>query len=173
MPSSSVLLNLMEVRCLAACMGAGPQRSRAGSLTSSYLLLIKKGMMQGGCGSSTSSSLSSLPTGLALSTVCAARATQPGKIGTLCATIRVVCLRMLSLVMQGGCIVVLMQEMIAILLGIAVELFVQYACKGVQKYYKELAKNWPKKVDLMLNRPNSWLLALRSFVMAVCTCCKH
>jgi hypothetical protein len=95
--------------------------------------------MQGGCGSSTSSSsLSS--TGLTWSTACAAQAMQSGKIGTLHVTIGAVCLTMSLLLMQQGCVVILMQEASAILLGIAIELFVQYACLGMQN----IARSWSK-----------------------------
>jgi hypothetical protein len=47
------------------------------------------------------------------------------------------------LVMQQGCIVVSMQETIAILLGIAVKLFVQYAHVGVQN----IARSWSKLAE--------------------------
>jgi hypothetical protein len=106
---------------------AGPQHRRAGLLTSLYLLSIKKETMQGGCSSSTSSLLLSL-TGLALSTACVAQAMQPGRIGTLHATIGAVCSSMLSSVMPQGCAVVLMP------------LFVRYACVGMQN----IARSWSK-----------------------------
>jgi hypothetical protein len=50
---------------------------------------------------------------------------------------------MSSLVMQQGGVVVSMQEMIAILLGIAVELFVQYVRISVQN----IAKSWSKLAE--------------------------
>jgi hypothetical protein len=56
-------------------------------------------------------------------------------------------------------------RLIVILLGIAVELFIQYA-HFVCKILQGVGQNWPKNVDLMLIRPNSWLLASQSLVLA-------
>jgi hypothetical protein len=64
-----------------------------------------------------------------------------------------------------GWVVVLTQDTMAILLGVAVELFVQYVCV-VCKILQGVGQNRPKKVDSMLNGPNSWLSALRSLVLA-------
>ncbi len=127
----------MEVPCSAARVGAGHQHRRAGLSTSLYSSLIKKETMQGGCSSSTSSLLSLLA-GLASSTACAARAMQPGRIGTLRVTIGVVCLTMSSLVMQQGCLVVSTIETIAILLSVTALCTIHAHQRA--KYCKELVE---------------------------------